>query len=235
MGAATGGFVNGLAGFGTALFSLGWFLQIAPPAQAVAMSILIAVTTGVQGLVLVRRAIAPKRLAAFLIPALVGIPIGYQLLSFIDGDVMKLGIAVFMLAYGVFFLRSGAAPKLARPTPVIDAGVGFVGGVMGPLCGLSGAVPTMWCAVKDWSKLETRGVLQPFNFAVLLLSLALLAIEGAFTSAMAPAALITVVLSLLSAQAGIAAFKRLGDAQFRQALVALMFVSGAATLTSSFF
>src|SRR5699024_8893634 len=30
-GAAAGGFVNGLAGFGTSLFALGWWLQVMPP------------------------------------------------------------------------------------------------------------------------------------------------------------------------------------------------------------
>lgn len=37
MGAFLGGFVNGLAGFGTALFALGWFLQIMEPPAAVAV------------------------------------------------------------------------------------------------------------------------------------------------------------------------------------------------------
>ena len=30
-GAAAGGFINGLAGFGTALFALGFFLSVLPP------------------------------------------------------------------------------------------------------------------------------------------------------------------------------------------------------------
>lgn len=37
-GAIAGGFINGLAGFGTALFALGFWLQILPPEQAVPMA-----------------------------------------------------------------------------------------------------------------------------------------------------------------------------------------------------
>ena len=49
LGAACGGFVNGLAGFGTALFALGFWLHIMPPMQAVAISLAVSISTGVQG------------------------------------------------------------------------------------------------------------------------------------------------------------------------------------------
>ncbi|MEO1960717.1 MAG: NAD(P)-binding protein, partial [Paracoccus sp. (in: a-proteobacteria)] len=56
-GAFSGGFVNGLAGFGTALFTLGWWLQVMPPTQAVSVVLVMSVVSGVQGAILVRRAI----------------------------------------------------------------------------------------------------------------------------------------------------------------------------------
>ena len=37
VGAAAGGFINGLAGFGTALFTLGFWLQILPAVEAVCL------------------------------------------------------------------------------------------------------------------------------------------------------------------------------------------------------
>ena len=39
----SGGFINGLAGFGTGLFALGWLLQVMPPQQAVAIVVLVTV------------------------------------------------------------------------------------------------------------------------------------------------------------------------------------------------
>ena len=74
IGAAAGGFINGLAGFGTALFALGWWLQVMPPLQAVALVLVMSVCSGIQGVFLVRHAIQPRRLAQFLVPALFGIP-----------------------------------------------------------------------------------------------------------------------------------------------------------------
>lgn len=49
LGAAAGGFINGLAGFGTALFALGFFLNIMSPIQAVAIVFLLSVTRGLVG------------------------------------------------------------------------------------------------------------------------------------------------------------------------------------------
>ena len=52
-----GRFVNGLAGFGTALFSLGWLLQVMPPQQAVAIALVCSLVTGVPGVWQVRHSI----------------------------------------------------------------------------------------------------------------------------------------------------------------------------------
>ena len=41
-----GGFINGLAGFGTALFALGFLLQILPPVQAVGLVLVLSVISG---------------------------------------------------------------------------------------------------------------------------------------------------------------------------------------------
>ncbi|MEX0286641.1 MAG: sulfite exporter TauE/SafE family protein, partial [Paracoccaceae bacterium] len=77
-GAVCGGFVNGLAGFGTALFALGFFLQVLPPTQAVGLTLVLAITTGLPGLWVVRKNLMdqPRRTLRFLVPALFGIPLG---------------------------------------------------------------------------------------------------------------------------------------------------------------
>lgn len=59
LGATAGGFINGLAGFGTALMSLGIWLEVMPPQQAVAVVALMSVVSGVQSLWLIRREVRP--------------------------------------------------------------------------------------------------------------------------------------------------------------------------------
>lgn len=226
-GAVAGGFINGLAGFGTALFALGWWLQIMPPLQAVAMVLAVSAATGLQGLLVVRRDIAFRRLGPFLIPAFLGIPFGLMVLDLIDARLLKFVVAGFLILYGGFFILRRDLPSLNRPTPAIDAAIGFAGGFLGAVAGLSGALPTMWLAMRDWSKGWSRGVLQPFNVSVLGVSAALLAWRGVYDRETLTTIAMVLPVSFLSARVGIIVFRRLEDMQFRRLLIALMLLSGA--------
>ncbi|MCK0167338.1 sulfite exporter TauE/SafE family protein [Jannaschia sp. S6380] len=232
LGAASGGLINGLAGFGTALFALGFWLQVMPPVQAVSIVVVMSVASGLQGVWLVRHAISTqrRRLARFLLPALPGIPVGLAALSVVSAPTLKITIAVFMLLYGGFFSARSALPRLERPTPVVDGTVGFLGGVLGGAASLSGALPTMWCAMRPWPKSEVRAVLQPFNVAVLGVTMMLLALGGAYDRSTLGLIALALPVTMISAQVGIAIFKRLGDDQFRRLIIAMMFVSGAVLL-----
>lgn len=222
-----GGFVNGLAGFGTALFALGFWLQIMPPVQAVLSVLVVSVLSGVQGVVLVRRSIRWPRLGRFAVPALVGIPIGTALVTWIDPATLKRVIAAFLVLYGLFFAFRRDLPALTRPTPVIDGTVGFAGGVLGGLAGLSGALPTMWCAMRPWPKAEQRAVLQPYNLAVQLVAIALFALQGAFDRETVLILAVATPFTMIAAQAGLAVFKRMDDDRFRRLLILMMLASGA--------
>jgi uncharacterized membrane protein YfcA len=227
-GSAAGGFINGLAGFGTALFALGFWLQILSPTEAVSMVVIMSVVSGLQGIALVRQSIRenPIRLSRFVIPGLVGIPMGTKLLAVISPLTIKITVAIFLIAYGGFILLRRDLPRLVRQRPMIDSLVGFVGGILGGAASLSGVVPTMWCALQPWTKSEQRAVLQPFNVLILGIAATVFAVSGYYSSQSIPLILIALPITLISAQVGIWAFKRLSDDQFRRLLVTLMFVSG---------
>ena len=80
IGAGFGGLVNGLAGFGTGLFALGWWLVVLPPTSAVALVVVLSLVSGVQGVFAVRHALNWPRVARFVIPALLGLPFGLSLI-----------------------------------------------------------------------------------------------------------------------------------------------------------
>ncbi|MGC3937388.1 sulfite exporter TauE/SafE family protein [Roseobacter sp. EG26] len=232
IGSIAGGFINGLAAFGTSLFALGFFLTVMPALEAVAIIVVISVTSGLQGLWIVRKSIAanPRRLARFLIPAILGIPLGIASLKQIDASVLKLLIAFFLILYGGFFTLRRNLPKIDRPTPLIDCVVGFFAGILGGAASLSGALPTMWCAMRAWPKVETRAVLQPFNVTVLSLTAVLLAFNGAYQPRTLWFLCIAIPTAMISAQLGIFVFRQLSDSAFRRLLIAICFVSGAVLL-----
>lgn len=237
LGAAAGGFINGLAGFGTALFSLSLWLLIMPPTQAVSITLLISVLTGLQGAWLVRRQIAEhkKRLATFICPGLLGIPFGIFSLSYLDITSLKIIVAGFMLAYGGFFTIRGSLPLLSAQLKRFDVLVGFIGGVLGGVAGLSGALPTMWLSMRPWSKHEIRAVLQPYNLAILGVSIIGFAYSGYYDRQTLTYFLFAIPVSLVSAQLGIKLFTRLSTDQFRRRLITLMLISGLALLFHNLF
>ena len=232
-GAAAGGFMNGLAGFGTALFALGFFLEVMTATQAVSLVVILAVVSGLQGVYLVRDAMFnnTRRLMRFLLPALVGIPLGIYALAYLEAHTLKLVIGFFLVLYGGFFAFRRNLPQIEGEKPVADMVVGFAGGILGGAASLSGALPTMWCSMRPWPKAETRAVLQPFNVAVLSIAIILFWLRGAYTHETLYHLAIAVPASLIAAQLGITVFKRLNDGLFRRLLILLTFFSGAILLS----
>ncbi|WP_299736678.1 sulfite exporter TauE/SafE family protein [uncultured Roseobacter sp.] len=232
IGGLAGGFINGLAGFGTSLFALGFFLTVVPAVEAVAITVAISVVSGLQGLWIVRHSLTqnPRRLARFLFPAILGIPLGVASLKQIDVSVLKYLIAFFLILYGGFFTFRRNLPKIDRPTPFIDCTIGFCAGILGGAASLSGALPTMWCSMRAWPKYETRAVLQPFNVAVLALTALVLAWGGAYHQRTLLQLCVAIPSAILAAQVGIIVFRRLTDDVFRRLLIAICLISGTVLL-----
>jgi uncharacterized membrane protein YfcA len=87
--------------------------------------------------------------------------------------------------------------------------------------------------MRAYSKNETRAVLQPYNVAVLGLSVLMLAASGAYSLSSLIHLGVVMPAGLIAAQTGIWLFKRLDTAQFRRLLIILMFVSGVMLILRS--
>lgn len=231
LGAMAGGFINGLAGTGTALFALGFYLVVLEPITAVLIVAFMSVLAGLQGLWIVRAEILsqPKRLLRFLIPGLCGVSVGVMLLDHIDAGTLRLAIAALLIVYGGYFSMRAALPAFERSTPWLDSLIGLFGGILGGTAGVSGALPQMWVSLRPWTKSETRAVLQPFTLALVL------AFKGAFDATAQTALLVTVPLGLIAAQIGIAVFRRLSDTGFRRLLILMTLAMGLGIMASELF
>lgn len=234
LGAMAGGFINGLSGTGTALFALGFYLVVLDPIRAVAIVALMSVLAGMQGLWIVRAEILaqPGRLLRFVLPGLIGVPVGVSLLAVIDAGALRIAIAALLIVYGGYFGFRTALPAFSRPTPSIDAGIGFAGGVFGGAASVSGAIPAMWLSIRPWTKSETRAVLQPYNVMILGTTICLLFLRGAYDRTAVTALLITIPCGLVAAQVGIMVFRRLNDTGFRRLLIILTLLMGLGVMAS---
>ena len=226
----SGGFVNGLAGFGTALFSLGWLLQVMPPREAVAIALACTLITGVPGVWQVRASIDKRRLALFTLPALAGIPLGIMLLGVIDSRSLSVLVGGMLLVYGGYFACRRTLPAIEGRWTLVEAGIGFAGGVLGAMAGLSGALPSMWLALRPWPKAVQRGILQPFSMVVLAVATTLLALDGIFTPVVLHNLALILPASILGAMIGLWLFRRMPEKVYPRVLIGLMLISGGTLL-----
>lgn len=228
LGGLAGGFINGFSGTGTALFAMGFFLMVLEPQQAVAITTVIAVLSGLQGLWVVRKTIPTiqARVLRILLPGLAGVPLGLMLLTRVDAAQLRLLVAALLIIYGLYFGFRANLPRFDRRTPLTDASIGFLGGLMGGLAGLAGALLTIWVSMRPWPKEETRALLQGFNIVILTTIVLALALRGAYDRPTLTALAIAFPAGICAAQLGIYTFKRLTDDQFRRILILLCLALG---------
>src|SRR3954471_3627309 len=92
LGALAGGFVSGLAGFGTALMALGIWLYVLPPSIAVPLVLICSLISQGSTLPSFWRSFDFKLVWPFLIGGLLGVPLGSLLITHANPSGFKLGV-----------------------------------------------------------------------------------------------------------------------------------------------
>jgi uncharacterized protein len=225
LGAFLGGIASGAAGFAYGVVATAIWLHAIPPVLA-AMLVAAGGLTIQSGMVwTMRRSVNMGRLLPFLIPGLLGIPLGAALVVKTDQDAVRTAIAVFLIVYGAFALLAPKLPHVTWGGKAADAGVGFLGGVTGGLSGLSGIFPAVWTQIRGWPKDVARGVYQPF---ILIAQAGTLTAIGLLAFSMTVVVLYLFVVPALFAGAwvGWKIYGRLDERQFQRMFAGLLVGSG---------
>jgi uncharacterized protein len=232
-GALAGGFVSGLAGFGTALVALAIWLYALPPSIAVPLVLISSVVAQTSALASMWRSIDFRLVWPFLVGGLAGVPLGTLMIADADPRVFKLSIGVLLLVFpaALYFNRSPIIPRFGGR--MADGLIGFAGGILGGLAGLSGPLPTLWANLRGWGKDERRGVFQIFNWTMVTASLCLQAGTGLVGAEVLKLALIAFPATLIGAWVGSRAYHALSDQNFRDIVLGLLFLSGVGLVWSS--
>lgn len=226
LGAFAGGFVSGLAGFGTGLVALGIWLHALQPAAAASLVVVCSVFAQLLTLPAIWHAIHPARVWPFVLSGLFGVPVGTVLLRRLDPEAFKLGMGLLLVVFSAFLLLNRRPLGLRFGGWGADGLVGLAGGVLGGLAGLSGPLPTMWASLRGWGKDEKRGVFQAFNLTVLAAALAAHAASGLITAEVGRLVLLALPGTAVGAWLGARAYRRLSDRRFHEVVLALLLASG---------
>jgi uncharacterized membrane protein YfcA len=232
LGAIAGGFVSGLAGFGTALMALGIWLYVLPPSIAVPLVLISSVVAQSWTLPSMWRSFDLSLVWPFLIGGLAGVPLGTMLVAQADPNVFKLTVGVFLLVFPTALYFSGPM-AFTFGGRLADGAIGFAGGIMGGLAGLSGPLPILWASIRGWGKHERRGVFQIFNWTVLVAALCLQAASGQVGRQVIWLAVLAFPATVFGTWLGARLYRTLSDRNFTNVVLGLLFLSGLGLVWSS--
>ena len=231
-GALAGGFVSGLAGFGTALMALGIWLYVLPPTLAVPLVLVCSVIAQLSTLPSIWKTIDFRLIWPFIIGGLAGVPIGIRLIAQADPSVFKLTIGIFLLVFPIALFLQKKPMSITFGGKWADGAIGFAGGILGGLAGLSGPLPILWASVRGWGKQQRRGVFQTFNFTILFTALCVQIASGLVKPDIIWLTACAFPGTLLGAWLGSRVYHALSDRNFSDVVLALLFLSGVALVWS---
>jgi uncharacterized membrane protein YfcA len=233
LGALAGGFVNGLTGFGTALTAMPLWLLVLPPAVAAQLAAAGGAIGQLQTLPAIWHAVEWRRVGPFIIAGLAGVPLGTWLVPHISLREFKLGVGVVLIAYCSFMLLFKDRYAAIGGGRGADAMIGFGGGILAGLAGLSGPLPTIWATLKAWTKDEKRALFQTFNFVMLTAMLAASAVAGLMGRDLFRALLFALPGTIVGARLGGWAYRKLDERRFDRLVLSLLLASGVAMAVSA--
>ena len=232
-GALAGGFVSGLAGFGTALMALGIWLYVLPPSLAVPLVLICSVVAQTATLPSMWRSFDFSLIWPFIIGGLAGVPVGTMLVANANPQVFKLGFGIFLLLFPVVLYLQRAPMAFGFGGKPADTAIGFLGGILGGLAGLSGPIPILWASVRGWNKTERRGIFQIFNWTILSVALLLQIGSGLVKVDLVWLALMAFPGTVAGAWLGTRVYHALSDRNFRDVVLGLLVLSGVTLIWSS--
>ena len=226
LGAAT---VAGTVAFGLGITATPWLLLMLEPQTVVILVNAISVLTFALIIIQTRQVIPFREAAPLALPALLGAPLGVWILSVVSAGVLRVTIALVILALTVFVVfnfRSPATwPKTAGPI------VGFIVGAMIAALGIGGPIMVLFLLGRGWSSQALRGLL-----AVLFLSMSALAmvgygVAGLYSVERIALILVAIVPALIGFRIASLLLERMNEAVFRRGVLAVIILSSLMILT----
>jgi uncharacterized membrane protein YfcA len=199
-----------------------------PPIDAVLVMILCSIANQALSVWTMREHISLAQMAPYLVPAMIGVPVGVAILLHVDASLFRRMLGIILIIVCAWTLARPVI-VIARPSRIICAMFGFVSGVTGGLAAFPGAPTAIRTAMLGWSKEAQRAVYQPMILILQIEAVVLLAAQhhsGGASFVMGVDALAYIPGSLLGTWLGLSFFRKLTDRQFVVAVNLLLIVSG---------
>jgi len=224
-----GSLAAGLAGFAFSAITGAILFHLLPPINAVPLLLACSITTQLLSISKLWHTMQWRRCSTYLIGGVAGIPVGAELLRRFDPHIFAAGFGFFLICYSLYMLL--------RPHVLVRGGgrhfevaAGFAGGITGGATAFPGAIPAVWCSLRGLSKMEQRGIVQPFILLMQIATLVYFSKLGILASATLTTYLWCAPAVIFGTWLGLQLFDRIDDKRFRQVVLLFLLISGATLL-----
>ena len=220
-----GSVAAGLAGFAFSAITGALLLHWLAPTTAVPLLLACSLATQLVSITALWKRMQWKQCLFLLAGGLPAIPLGAYLLQHLRPGIFGFGFGALLVAYaGYMLLRPGLA--LGQGGRAMTVAIGFAGGITGGAVAFPGAVPTIWCNLRQLPKDTQRGMVQPFILLMQLATIAYFSKLGILNRATLTTFLWCVPAVLGGTWLGLRLYRVIDDAMFGRVVLFFLLFSG---------
>lgn len=199
-------------GFGEALVAVPLLAFVMPVETAAPLAVLVSITVAIVAIAQDWRHIHVRSAGWLVLSTLVGTPVGLLVLHRVDGRIVKVILAVVIVAFSGYSLlgRTRATLSDDRRAWIF----GFGAGVLGGAYGMNGPPLVVYGALRGWSPQHFRATLPGYFLPASLIALAGFALSGMWTATVSRYYLMVLPAVLLAIFLGRAINKRMNARAF---------------------
>jgi uncharacterized membrane protein YfcA len=226
-----GATISGLTGFGFGLVIVPIMLLLFPPPTGVVLTSSLAIASGLPILLEDRAHIRVRIISPLLVPALIGLPIGVQVLTGVDTRIIKLIAGVVVVIFAVLVARGFVIPGIrSRIAPVI---AGLSSGILGTSTGMSGPPVVLFLTDRTPEPRVFRASITFYFSLMNLVGILLVVRTGAVGGREFGIAAVLLPVALLGRRIGQRLHDRVDPDQFRRITYALLILTGTSGMVTA--
>jgi len=223
-----GAAISSFAGFAFSPVAAIGLIYFIPHDRLIPLLMLCSILVQLITLLYFRRSITWTSVGPMVFGGALGVTLAVFLFQGLDAQTFQIGFGAFLVLYAAAMLWRPTNRLAGSTTPAREAAVGFVGGVVGGLTAMPGAIPIIYSDLRGVSKEVQRSTVQSFILAMQVLAVALFAGNGAIDWAVTRDLVLTLPALGAGIIVGLTLFGRVPDARFRQAILAMLLITGVA-------
>jgi uncharacterized membrane protein YfcA len=231
VGIFLGAVVSGFSGFAFSAAAGAVLIHVVEPNETIPLMMACSIISQVITMLTLRRSVRFEVNPIMLSGGVAGVALAVALITKLDAQTLRWLFGSFLAAYATYLLVKAPQIRMSLAGGLSQSVVGTLGGAVGVLTAMPGALPSIWCELRGCTKEQQRGTVQPFIIGMQIVALLLLAITpGGMPAALPYHLLIALPALLLGSWLGTIAFRRIDGLVFRKAILMMLIMSGLAML-----